>query len=299
MTDARPSAQDYALLFTLALLWGTSFMIIKIAVETVPPFTLTAARLAIAAVLLCVAARVSGQSLPKTGKAWILVTLAAIFSNALPFTLISWGEEKIDSGLTAILMAVMPLTTVLLAHFLIQDEKLTLRKLIGVSMGIVGIVILIGPDKLAHLGEETIRQLAVAGAAFCYGIGAIIAKHLMTENRRGTIAGIMLVAAGLQIPASLVVDHPWTLDPTTISIVAVLVLGVIQTALANILMFAIIRRQGAAFFSQINLLIPIIGVFGGAMILAERPTSNAYVALAVILAGILIARGWKQRAKTA
>ena len=299
MTDARPGAQDYALLFFLAFLWGTSFMIIKIAVESVPPLTLTAVRLSIAAILLCVVARWSGQSLPKSARAWVLVTLAAIFSNALPFTLISWGEEKIDSGLTAILMAVMPLTTVLLAHFLTQDEKLTLRKLVGVSFGIAGLVVLIGPDKLAQLGEETIRQLAVATAAFCYGIGAIIAKHLMTENRRGTIAGIMLVASALQIPASLIVERPWTLDPTTVSVVAILVLGVVQTALANVVMFAIIRRQGAAFFSQINLLIPMIGVFGGALILAERPSPNAYVALAIILAGIVIARGRIRRAATA
>ncbi len=299
MTDARPGTQDYAMLFLLAFLWGTSFMIIKIAVESVPPLTLTAVRLSIAAVLLCIVARASGQSLPRSGKAWVLVTLAAVFSNALPFTLISWGEEKIDSGLTAILMAVMPLTTVLLAHLLTQDEKLTARKLIGVSFGIVGLIVLIGPGKLAQLGEETVRQLAVATAAFCYGIGAIIAKHLMTENRRGTIAGIMLVASALQIPASLIVDRPWTLDPTTASIAAVLVLGIVQTALANVVMFAIIRRQGAAFFSQINLLIPMIGVFGGALILAERPSPNAYLALAIILGGILIARGRSSRAQPA
>jgi len=294
MTQAQPSALDYALLFALAAMWGGSFLFIKIGVETVPAATLTLARLAIAAVLLLGVMRAAGQRLPRSARIWGLLTLAALFGNALPFTLIAWGEEGIDSGLAAILMAVMPLTTVLLAHFLTRDEKMTPRKALGVALGFLGLVVLIGPEKLSHLGDDTVRQLAVASAAFCYGINAIVTKGLIGQPRRALAAAIMLVSTAMLVPAMLAFDEPWSLEPSTRSLIAIAILSVVQTAGGTMLMLAIVRRQGASFFSQINLLIPVIGVFYGALILFERPPPSAYLALAIILLGVAVARGRKR-----
>ena len=290
MTQLRPGAMDYFLLLVLAGIWGASFLFIKIAVGTVPPLTMTAARLVIAFVLLYVAARHAGQEMPTGARTWGLIVLAAVFGNAAPFALISWGEEHIDSGLAAILMAVMPLTTVLLAHFLTSDEKLSVLKLVGVTLGLAGLVVLIGPAKLAQLGDDTIRQLAVAAAALCYGINAIVTKRVMNENRRALAACIMFAAMMMMVPASLLFERPWTLEPTREAILATVLLGVFQTGVALLLTFAIIRRQGASFFSQINFLVPLFGVAWGALILAERPSGNAYVALALILLGVAVAR---------
>lgn len=286
---------DYALLLALSMIWGSSFLFIKLGVETIPPATMTACRLAVAAALMVVIARLAGQSLPRDGRIWGLIAASALFGNALPFTLITWGEETIDSGLAAILMAVMPLSTVLLAHVFTRDEPLTLRKSVGVLLGFIGLTILIGPDKLLHLGDDTVRQLAVAAAAFCYGINALVTKHLLDLPRRALAAGVLLASTIMIIPVSLFVETPWTTQPSAVSMSAVLLLGVIHTAVTTLMMFALIRRQGASFFSQLNFLVPPFGVLWGAVILAERPPANAYVALATILLGIAFARERRKR----
>ena len=291
MSTGQPGIRDYAMLLLLSAIWGSSFLFIKIAVDTVPAVTVTAVRIATGAAILFVAARMAGQSLPRGRGVWVAITAAALFGNALPFSLISWGEEHIDSGLAAILMAVMPLTTVLLAHIFTADEKLSARKMVGVALGFSGLVVLMGPDKLAQLGDETVRQLAVAGAAVCYGINAIITKRLMHLPRRALAAAIMLVAAVMIVAASLVIDRPWTLQPSMTAWTTMIVLGIFHTAIATLLMFALVRKQGASFFSQINFLIPVFGVVYGALLLAERPSANAYLALALILIGIAVVRG--------
>lgn len=287
----QPGFKDYVLLVLLAAIWGSSFMFIKIAVIEIPPVSVAAARIAIAAAILFVAARMAGQVLPNDKVVWFTIILGAVTGNAIPFTLIGWGEEQIDSGLAAILMATMPLTTVLLAHFFTSDEKLTVRKAVAVSFGLVGLIVLIGPEKLARLGDQTVRELAVAGAATCYAINAIITKRLVHLPRRAVAAAMLVVSAFMMIPASLIIDRPWTLAPSGLALIALIVLGVLQTAVATILLFAIVRRQGASFFSQINFLVPLFGVMWGALALAERPSANAFAALVLILIGIAVVRG--------
>ena len=285
-----PGITDYALLTALALIWGGSFALIKLAVGTIPTLTMTAARLVLGAALLASITILARQSLPLNRKLLSGICAAGLFGNALPFSLISWGEEVIDSGLAAILMAVMPLTTVLLAHLFTGDEKLNAGKLTGVLLGLIGLVILIGPEKLAAFGSETIRELAVAAAALCYGVNAIITKRLLSVPPLALAAAIVTASAAMLIPFAIVIDHPWTLQPSQISVWATVALGLLQTALATIIMFALIARQGASFFAQINFLVPLAGVFYGVALLAERPSANAYLALAIILTGIAIAR---------
>lgn len=290
MAFKHPTATDYALLTALAAIWGSAFMVIKLAVETVPPASTTTGRLIIASLVLLIIARNAGQSLPRSPRIWGFIALAALFGNALPFTLIAWGEEKIDSGLAAILMGVMPLTTVFLAHFMTSDEKLTPYNAAGVLLGLVGLVVLIGPQKLMHLGEDTIRQLAVASAAACYGINAIITKTIVGQPRRAVAAALMLASTVMILPVSLLFDQVWTIQASNSSILAIIVLGLLHTAYATLLMFTIIDRQGASFFSQINFLVPVFGLVWGMLILAERPPANGYVALAIILLGVAVVR---------
>jgi drug/metabolite transporter (DMT)-like permease len=168
MTSPLPRALDYALLIALAAIWGGSFMLIKLAIVSVPPVTMTAARVAIGGLVFVAVLLLTGRRLPSNPRVWGWATLAGIFGFALPFSLIAWGEERIDSGLAAILMAGMPLMTLLLARFVSGNEPLTAAKLVGVGLGIVGLVILIGPQKLAALGDDAVRQVAVVAASFCY-----------------------------------------------------------------------------------------------------------------------------------
>lgn len=290
MNTNRPGFGDYGLLLLLSAIWGSSFLFIKVAVETLPAVSMTAARLTLSVLILFAMAALAKEGLPRGLKTWGWIALAGLFGNALPFGLIAWGEERIDSGLAAILMSHMPLTTMVLAHIFTSDEKLTVPKLIGVMFGVAGLLILIGPEKLATLGEETVRQLAVAAAAVCYGINAVVSKQLAGLPPRGLSAAVVLTSALMMLPASLILDEPTQLEPSALSAAAVVGLAFFHTAVATILMFAIIRRQGASFFSQINFLVPLFGVAWGVVLLAERPSSNAYIALALVLIGIAIAR---------
>lgn len=290
MTTSRPGAADYGLLLLLSAIWGSSFLFIKVAVETLPAVSMTAARLTLSVLILLAMAALAREGLPKGLKTWGWIALAGLFGNALPFGLIAWGEERIDSGLAAILMSHMPLTTMVLAHIFTSDEKLTRPKMIGVIFGVAGLFVLIGPEELASLGEETVRQLAVAAAAVCYGINAVVSKQLAGLPPRGLSAAVVLASALMMLPASLILDEPSTLQPSALSAAAVVCLAFFHTAIATILMFAIVRRQGASFFSQINFLVPLFGVAWGVVLLAERPSPNAYVALALVLIGIAVAR---------
>lgn len=285
-----PGLADYGLLLLLGAVWGGSFFLIKIGVVTVPPLTLTAARLVLASILLLVLARMAGQSLPRDSRTIALVAFTGVLGNALPYALISWGQVKIESGLSAILMAVMPLVTYLLAHIFTQEEKLNRFKAMGIALGMGGIVVLIGPAKLATLGQDTVRQLAVACAAVCYGVNALLARRLSGLPPLALVAGFMLSSAAVLLPISFIIDHPWTVSPSPISVLSILVLGLLQTALGTVLMMIIVRRQGASFFSQINFLVPLFGVFWGFLVLSERPSVDALIALSMILAGIALAR---------
>ena len=289
-TRQAPAAADYALLFLLGAIWGASFVFIKIAVEEIPPLTVTGVRLGLAAVLLAGAGMLAGQRWPRGWATWRLIALAALFGNVLPFTLITWGEEVIHSSTAAILMGGMPLLTIVIAHWVTEDERINAPKVAGVLLGLAGLLVLVGPTALAGLSEDLVRQLALVLAAACYAVNAVLTRRLMGLRRRILAASVISAAAAFVIPASLVLEAPLQVHAGWQSWGAVAMLGVAQTAIATLLMFAIIKRQGAGFFSQINLLVPLSGVVWSALILAERPGFNALAALGLILAGILVTR---------
>ena len=290
MKMAVPKIVDYALLTLLAAIWGSSFMLIKVAVETIPAIPMTTIRLSVAAIAMLLFAAASGQKLPFGVRLWTMMALVAVFGNALPFALISWGEESVDSGLAAILMAVMPLTTLLLAHIFTSDERLNRWKFAGVIFGIVGLIVLIGPQKLLTLGNDVIPQLAIALAAVCYGISALVVRFIRGVPVRAMTAGILLISALIMVPVSLMFSDVSQLSPSTASLMAVISLGVIQTAIANLIAFMMIQKLGSTFFSQLNFIVPLFGVLFGVVFLSETPGLYALLALVIILTGVGLAR---------
>jgi drug/metabolite transporter (DMT)-like permease len=291
-----PRLVDYLLLVVLAALWGGSFMLMKVAIDTVPPATMTTVRALIAALLYAVFIVATGRRLPAEPRVWATAALAGLFGIALPFSLIAWGEERIDSGLAAILMAGMPLVTLVLARFVSGNEPMTAAKVVGVAFGIVGLVVLIGPGKLAALGDDVVRQLAVVAASVCYAVNAVVQKRIADQDPYAISAAIMISASAMLLPVSLVLEAPWTLAPTGEAWIALLLLGIFPTGLASLLMLAILRRQGAGFFANVNFLVPLFGVAWGFVILSERPPASALAALVLILAGVAISRGrWRPR----
>ncbi|MFT4727628.1 MAG: drug/metabolite transporter (DMT)-like permease [Granulosicoccus sp.] len=281
---------DYVWLVTLSILFGLSFTLTSIGVRDIPPISLAAGRLLIAFLLLYPLMRLNGQKMPEVGPVWIALLASGLFGNALPFALISWGQVSVQAGLTAIFMAVMPLATILLAHVFTDDEKLDRWKFVGVMFGLVGVVVLMGWSTLTVLGDDFLRQAAILLAAICYAINAVITRRLTRLPRWSTMTALMLAGSLWLVPVSLFVDSPWQISPSLASGLSLLALAIGPTAIATVMILRIIDRQGASFLSQINFLVPIVGMVFGVLVLSESFPANAYVALLIILAGIGISR---------
>ncbi len=279
-----------ALLFLLSLIWGSSFMAIKIGIETIPPLSLAAARVILAAVVLWVFARLQGHGLPKGWRIWIYCFFLGVIGNGLPFTLINWGEQRIDSGLAAILMAVMPLATVVMAHFFTTGDRMTPFKLAGVVIGFGGVVVLVGPEAIKGLGSDIWRQLAVSGGAVSYAIAAILARNMPAAPLIARSAAVMIVASVVMAPLAIIFEAPGTLMPSQEAVWAAVYLGLFPTALATIILFHLLQNRNASFVVPINYLIPVFGVIWGVVALGEAISPRAVTALVVILVGMGIAQ---------
>jgi len=272
-------------------------MVIKVTVETIPPLTLTAARLVLAGLVLGAVLIAKGRMLPRDPRIWMVSILLGIFGNALPFTLISWGELVIPSGLASILMAVMPLATVLLAHFFSEGERATRNGLGGIAVGFTGIIILVGPSALKGLGSDVWSQVAVACGAISYAVSAILVKNMPPSPLLGRSVTVMICSSAIMVPLALWVDEPLKLAPSLPAIWGAVYLGTLPTAVATLIYFRLIAAQGAGFFAYINYLIPVMGVIWGALFLDEIISPQALAALATILAGLFIANYRPRRAK--
>lgn len=291
-------SRDLVLLFALSAIWGASFVFIKVAVVTVPPFTVVAARLVIAAVLLAAYLYARGDRLPARLSAWQPMLVIGIAGNVLPFTLISWAEIRIDSGLTAILIGMMPLFTVLFAHRFTLDERLTRDKLMGIALGFAGLVVLVGPGALAGLGSDIAAQVAALLAAVSYAGTAVYSVRYARLAPEVTATGSIIAAALVILPLSLVFDRPWGLAPPGSAVGAILALGVASTAVGALMFFALLASAGATFAALSNYLIPVNAMVGGVLFLGERPGANVFLGLALILGGIaLVRRGGAERGK--
>ena len=282
--------RQFGWLFLLSLIWSSSFMTIKVGVGSIPPVTLAACRVVVAAVVLYGFVRMQGAALPRGTRFWTYCVLIGVIGNGLPFTLINWGEEHVDSGLAAILMSIMPLATVVLAYFFADGERMTRGKLIGVVIGFCGVIILVGPEALKGLGGDAWRQLAVAAGAFSYGVAMILARNMPPAPLIARSAAVMIVASVIMAPLALAIDAPWRLRPDDAAIAAALYLGLFPTAFATIIFFYLVQTAGPSMVALVNYLIPVLGVGWGAVVLDEQVTAEAVAALVVILAGIAIAQ---------
>lgn len=282
---------DYLLLLLLSAIWGSSFLFIKLAVATIPPMTLVAARLCLAALGLLVFLAVTGRRLPRDWGLWRGFLVVAVVGNVIPFFLINWGEVTVDSSLAAILLAVMPLATLVLAHAFTADERLTPMKGLGVTVGFGGIVVLVGPDALAGLGREVVSQFAIAAAACCYAVTTIFVRRSRLIDLPPAVnsAGVLVTAALVAVPLSLIIDRPWELPaPSDQSLAALVVLALLCTSAAFLILFRLLATTGATFVSLLNYLAPVFGVFWGALLLGEPLHLDALGALALIMFGLAL-----------
>ncbi|MCP4421873.1 MAG: DMT family transporter [Chloroflexi bacterium] len=296
------------LLLIPGTLWGSAFWITEVALTTIPPFTLTTVRNLIAAIAMALLLILQGGKLSRILQLWRPLLIIGLFNNALPFSLTTWSQVYLDSGLASILISTMPLFSIILAHLFIAGERLTGPKIGGVLMGSVGILILVGPSVLQNIGLHGWAQLAVIGAASIYAIGGILVKRLMQRSEIAygrvlstgeIVTGQFIASTFILIPLSFLIEQPWTIRPSSNSIIALLVLALPITILAMQVYYHLIQTSGPGFASITVYLIPINGVFWGSFLLHEPFTWQAVVALFLILGGIGIVNGvFKAKSKT-
>jgi drug/metabolite transporter (DMT)-like permease len=281
------SAADWLLLVGLSLLWGGSFFFAKIAVLELPPLTVALGRVAIAAAILLALARATGVALPATLAAWRPYALMGLLNNVLPFTLLFWGQTHIPSGLAAILNATTPLFTVLVAHVATADEKLNAARLAGLTAGLTGVTVMIGPDVLRDLGANVLAQLACLLAAISYAFAGVYGRRFRGEPALRVAAGQLTASSIiLALPVALV-DRPWMLSaPSGRAIAALVALATLSTALGYLIYFRILACAGATNVALVTFLIPVSAILLGTLVLGEQLAARHLVGMAAIALGL-------------
>lgn len=283
------SPLEWSLLFVLSVLWGGSFFFVGVAVKTLPPFTIVALRVALAAVVLHSFILATGRRMPLAPRMWLAFLGMGLLNNVVPFSLIVWGQTHIASGLASILNATTPLFSVLVAHWFTEDEKLTPGRLAGIAAGIAGVVIIIGPGALRGLGTGSLAQLAILGAAFSYSCAAVFGRRFRALGiaPQITATGQVTASTAMLIPLALAVDQPWTLAAPGIATWAcLLALAVLSTAVAYILYFRILASSGATNILLVTFLVPVSAILLGATVLHEALLPRHFAGMAMIGVGL-------------
>ena len=279
------------LLLLLGTIWGSSYLFIKVTVAEVPPLTLVAGRLLLAALILWVVMAILRQPMPRRRSLWGAYTVMGFFSGTLPYALISWGEQYISSGLAALLQATMPLFTVLMAHVAISDERLTPASVLGVAVGFAGVGVLMLPDLRQGLQANLWGQLAIVGASVSYAGAAVYARiRLRGQSPMASTTGQLTMGAILTLPLALLFDRPIDLSLSLPAWGAWLGLILLGTVVAYVIYYALIERTSATFVSTVTYVIPVNGLLLGALVLDEALTLNIVLSTALILAGVMLVR---------
>ena len=290
-TDLRMTTGQWLLLVLLSLLWGISFFQIEIALREAEPLTIVFMRIALAAVALWLVAALSGRLVwPSLGTWGALLVMGAI-NNVLPFFLIIQGQVYINSSVASICNATLPLFTVLLAHFFTTDELLSRRRLVGVAVGLAGVVVLVGPGALDGVGEQTLGQLAVLGAALCYAVATIFGKRLRSVSPLIAAAGMLSCATLLMLPMMLGFARPPTLAFNAATWASLLSLSVLSTALAYLVYFRLLAGAGATNVTLVTLLVPVTAILLGVLALGETLEAWTLYGVVLIFAGLVVIDG--------
>lgn len=291
-------------LLALGLIWGASFMFITVALRDMGPLTIVAGRVGLGALVLLVIIRMRRIRLPSLNNSngrlvWASAIAMGLFSSALPFALLSWGQKYVASGFAGVCMAVVPLFVLPLAHFLVPGERLTLQRGISFLIGFAGVVVLIGFDALQLVGNdyEALARIACLGASLCYATGAIITRLCPKTDMLSLSAAALLAATVMILPFALYIEGIPAM-PSALSWAAILYLGLFPTALAQVLLVQVIRDAGPSFMSMVNYQVPVWSVLFGVVLLNELLPPQLYISLALIFGGLLLSRKPRRAAVT-
>ena len=287
--------RQMATLWLLALVWGASFLFIKVGVATIPPLTFVFFRVSIAALLIYAVIRWQGLKIPFDRATWLGLGFVGFINAALPYTMYAWGEKQMGanaSGLASIYNATTPLWTVILAQFFVRDERLTRVRTLGVVIGFAGVVFLFA-NAIGNVSQtDTLGQLVCIIAAACYGVGTLFVRRKFGAVPALISAfGQMLMAGIWLFPIAIVVEHNQWQMPTLASVGALLALAILGTGIAQILYFGLVKQVGATRTSQVTYLLPIFAIFWGWLFRDEPLRADMLIGLSIILLGVIVVNG--------
>lgn len=278
------------MLMILGVTWGGTFLVIEIALRGLTPFWIATSRIVFAAILTTAVWQLRGGRLfaqrlrrDQTVALWIV----GLLSSAIPFMLLSWGQQYVTSGFAGVSMASVALMVLPLSHFLVPGERLTPRRFIGFLIGFAGVTLLIGGQLFTSTGAalELPGRLACLGAAGCYALSSVMMRRLPPVDAVGLTAVLLLIGAVAVVPAALWKEGVPDL-PDAETLWAVAFLGLVPTAAANLLRVTLVRSAGPVFMSLVNYQVPVWSIVLGALILSEPLPDSLIWALALILAGL-------------
>jgi drug/metabolite transporter (DMT)-like permease len=290
---------EWTMLVALSALWGGAFFFNAVAVKELPVLTVVVARVALAAMVLLAAMRLTGVAMPSARGAWVAFFGMGLLNNAIPFSLIVWGQSHIASGVASILNASTPLFTVVLAHVLTVDEKMTGGRLFGVVAGSIGVAAMIGGDAVQSLGTSVVAQLACVAAAVSYAFAGIFGRRFraMGITPMATATGQLVASSILLVPVMLVIDRPWSLPaPSAKAVGALIAIATLSTALAYVLYFRILATAGATNLLLVTFLIPVSAILLGIAVLSESLQARHITGMTMIGIGLAAIDGRPWRA---
>lgn len=298
MGDNRPISH-FIILGLLGLIWGTSFMFVKIALTSITPLSIVAMRISIGALVIFIILSKKGLKLPDNLKIWFHCLAIGLVGTVVPFFLVSWSVQYIDSAIAAIFMSLTPLFTLVLAHYMTHDEKISRYKILGIICGLGGVISLfygtiVAPDR---------SEFAVAGliallfTALFYSIASIMIKKLNRVNALSVSAAILISSAAIISPIALILEQPWQLEVSLSSLASVIILGVFATGIATIFLVNLIHQAGATFVAYNTYLIPVVGILAGYIWLDEALKYSNFASIFFIFLGIFLAEKWEKTAR--
>lgn len=280
---------EWALLVALSILWGASFLFVAVQVTELSAVSIVTLRVTMAGLLLYATLLLMGLRVPRDALSWRDFAIMGFLNNVLPFTLIAYGQSHIPSGLASILNATAPLFTVVVAHLVTADERMTPARIAGIVTGFAGVVVMIGPSALGNIGGELLPELACLMAALGYAASAVFARRF---SRRGIppmaiATGQMTAASLVMLPFWLVIEQPWTMAmPSPPVIASVLALAVLSTVVAYVIYYRILATAGSVNLMLVTFLIPVTGILLGALVLGERLALRHFLGMAAIGIGL-------------
>ncbi len=280
---------EWGLLLALSLLWGGSFFFGQVALVELRPFTVVLGRVGIAAVALWIIVTLVGERLPRSPRAWGRYFVMGAINNLVPFSLLLWSQTRIASSLASILNATAPVFTVLLAHVLTRDERMTPGRVGGVIAGLIGIVVMIGPEALRGFGEHLTAELIALGAPISYAFAGIYGRRFRADPPLVTAAGQVTATTLMILPIALVLDRPWeraSIMPVTLG--ALVGLALLSTALAYVIFFRILATAGATNLLLVTLLIPVSALVLGMSVLGEQLAAAHFAGMGLIGLGLAL-----------